>query len=120
MEEANENLSIAKLFDIKKKKKKTTKKKTKANKDGGGGFASSSSSSGATSRISLFDSSAENFFRDMDTIARLCREEERHATLEQSDIQRMSSSVTFLRYVMIINNQLFDALFVFALFALNL
>jgi len=108
MEEEKDNLSIATLFNIKEKKKKKKKKKTKANKeservaddsataanDEGGG----STSSGANPRISLFDISAENFFEDMDTIAKLCREEERNAAVEQSEIKRMFSSITFLRY----------------------
>jgi general transcription factor 3C polypeptide 2 len=109
MEEENENLTFATLFNIKEKKKKKKKKKTKANKEservaddsataandeGGGG----STSSGANPKVSLFDISVENFFEDMDTIAKLCGEEERNTAVEQSEIKRMFSSVTFLRY----------------------
>lgn len=47
-------------------------------------------------KISLFDYSVSNFFKAMDTIDKLCGEEE-DLLLEQSEIQRLSSSVTFLR-----------------------
>lgn len=100
MEEANDSLSIAKLFDLKGKMKKKNKKR-KAKKEGNTVAVDSveaANNGGGGVRISLFDFSVENFFRDMDTIARLCGEEERHATLEDSEIQRMSSSITFLRY----------------------
>lgn len=108
MEEANDNLSMATVFNNLKDKKKKQNKKTNADEEsekvavdsatapnnGGSG-----SSSDANPRICLFDLSADNFFRDMDTIARLCGEEERNAAVEQSEIKRMSSSVTFLRYM---------------------
>ncbi|KAJ1375714.1 AT hook, DNA-binding motif, partial [Sesbania bispinosa] len=107
MEEENDNVCIAKLFDLKGKKKSKKRKAKKeaetvavdstivvvsANKGGG-----ANTSNGAT--ISLFDFSVENFFRDMDTIARLCRDEEEECdtAIEQSEIQRMSSFITFLR-----------------------
>ncbi|XP_061357997.1 uncharacterized protein LOC133302261 [Gastrolobium bilobum] len=106
MEEANEDACIAELFGCKGKKKNNKTKKTAetvgveaaedsaivvAANDGG----DASTSSGV--RISLFDFSVENFFQDMDTIAKLCREEQHYAAFEQSEIQRISSSVTFLR-----------------------
>ncbi|KAI4300445.1 hypothetical protein L6164_033823 [Bauhinia variegata] len=47
-------------------------------------------------RMSLFDPSVENFFKAIDKIAKLCGEEEFH-NFEQSEIQRLSSLVTFLR-----------------------
>ncbi|KAL5067735.1 hypothetical protein RYX36_018622 [Vicia faba] len=107
MEEAEDNLPIAALFNIKKKKKKkvtTAKKESKTvavaddsitvrNNDGGG----SSTSGDSNIRVSLFDFSIENFFHDMDTIAKLCGEEEHNAAVEESEIKRLSSSVTFLR-----------------------
>ncbi|CAK8571434.1 unnamed protein product [Lathyrus sativus] len=92
MEEAEENLST----------KATKESKTVAvaddsitvrNNHGGG----SSTSGDSNLRVSLFDFSVENFFHDMETIAKLCGEEERNANVEQSEIKRMSSSVTFLR-----------------------
>jgi len=110
MEEEKDNLRIATLFNIKEKKKKKKKKKTKANKEServADDFATAANdeggdggriSSGANPRISLFDISAENFFEDMDTIAKLCGEEERNVAVEQSEIKRMFSSITFLRY----------------------
>lgn len=108
MEEAEDNLTIATLlFNIKKKKKKLIKatKESKAvvvaddsitvrNNDGGG----SNTSGESNLKVSLFNFSVENFFHDMDTIAKLCGEEERNAAVEESEIKRMSSSVTFLRY----------------------
>ncbi|RDX97408.1 General transcription factor 3C polypeptide 2 [Mucuna pruriens] len=104
MGDANENACIGELLDLKgkKKKKKKEKKTTKAvavreeadsatvNND-----ADVSTASGV--RISPFDFSVENFFRDIDTIARLCGKEEHDAAFDQSEIQGMSSSVTFLR-----------------------
>ncbi|KAK7267961.1 hypothetical protein RIF29_20642 [Crotalaria pallida] len=120
-EEANEELCIAKLFGVKNKKSNLTKKKKEKKKaeavketvtveeeeeaegddsaraaDNEEGDGDGASASGGV-RISLFEHSVENFFRDMDTIARLCGEEEETVDLEQSEIQRMSSSVTFLR-----------------------
>ncbi|TKY53068.1 General transcription factor 3C polypeptide 2 [Spatholobus suberectus] len=102
----DDSACIAELFDFqgKKKNKKKAKEATEtvavsaeaadsATVNNGGDVTAASGV-----RISLFDFSVENFFRDMDTIARLCgKEEEHHAAFDQSDIQRMSSSVTFLR-----------------------
>lgn len=108
MEEAEDNLPNATLFNIKAKKKKTKATKegqtvavavaddsiTVRNNDGGG----NSTCGDSNLRVSLFDFSVENFFHDMDTIAKLCGEEEHNAAVEQSEIKRMTSSVTFLRY----------------------
>ncbi|MCI90141.1 hypothetical protein A2U01_0111432, partial [Trifolium medium] len=58
----------------------------------------SSTGSDANPRISLFDLSVENFFEYIDTVAKLCGEEERIADVEESEIKRMFSSVIFLRY----------------------
>ncbi|KAH1227874.1 General transcription factor 3C polypeptide 2 [Glycine max] len=102
-----ENACIAEVFDFKEKKKKNKKKTAKkrvtfaeneansptvVNNDGNEDSAAAASGV----RISLFDFSVENFFRDMDTIARLCGKEN-GAALDQSEVQRLSSSVTFLR-----------------------
>ena len=103
LEAPSEELSIAELCGLgkKKKKKTTTKKKkavasetvaveaenpTKAIEDGSDGRVN----------VSLFDYSSENFFRDMDTIAKLCGQEDDTNT-EQNEIHRLYSSVTFLR-----------------------
>ncbi|GAU42321.1 hypothetical protein TSUD_25480 [Trifolium subterraneum] len=107
MEEANDNLCIATLFNLKDKKKKK-KKKTKANKKGksvavdsatapNDDGSGSSTRSDANPRISLFDLSVENFFEYIDTVAKLCGEEERNAAVEESEIKRTFSSVIFLR-----------------------
>ncbi|XP_070666185.1 uncharacterized protein [Malus domestica] len=45
----------------------------------------------------MFDDSVENHFRVMDTIAKLCGEAEEDRGVEDGEIQRLSSSVTFLR-----------------------
>ncbi|KAK1404734.1 putative general transcription factor 3C polypeptide 2-like [Heracleum sosnowskyi] len=45
--------------------------------------------------VSLFDNSVENHFRDMDKIAELCGESE--LQFDQNELQRLSSSITFLR-----------------------
>ncbi|XP_019427890.1 PREDICTED: uncharacterized protein LOC109336019 isoform X2 [Lupinus angustifolius] len=123
--EEEEELCIAKLFDVVKNKKKSNakkKNKTKSEKavtetvelkeaeaedsaravennedddavgvDDGDGDASSGGV-----RISQFDYSVDNYFHYLDTIARLCGENE-DEDFEQSEIQRISSSVTFLR-----------------------
>ncbi|XWS47227.1 hypothetical protein CRYUN_Cryun14cG0134400 [Craigia yunnanensis] len=47
-------------------------------------------------RVSIFDNSIENHFRAMDTISKLC-EEPKIEGLDETDIQRFSSSITFLR-----------------------
>ncbi|KAL2323078.1 hypothetical protein Fmac_027457 [Flemingia macrophylla] len=91
MEDAGENACIA---EQKKKTEQATrvvvaKEPDSATVNNGGaaiGF-----------RISPFDFSVENFFRDMDAIARLSGEEEPAAAFDQTEIQRISSSVTFLR-----------------------
>ncbi|XP_015901975.2 uncharacterized protein LOC107434962 isoform X2 [Ziziphus jujuba] len=53
-------------------------------------------SHGCRFKVSLFDESVENHFRAMDTISKLCREPE-EGSVDQSEIQRLSSSITFLR-----------------------
>ncbi|CAL0299349.1 unnamed protein product [Lupinus luteus] len=120
-----EELCIAKLFGVvKNKKKSNAKKKNKPkaekavtetvelkeaeaedsaravenNEDDdavGVGDGDGDAGSGGV-RTSLFDYSVDNYFHYMDTIARLCGENE-DVDFEQSEIQRISSSVTFLR-----------------------
>lgn len=53
---------------------------------------------GAGIRVSVFDYSIENHFNAMDSISNLCGEAETDS-LEESEIQRLSSSITFLRSV---------------------
>lgn len=92
MGDTEENASIAEVFDFKGK----TKNKEKAKKVTEEAVANNGGDAIAV-RISPFDYSVENFFRDMDTIARLCEKERDDAAIDQSEIQTMSSSVTFLR-----------------------
>lgn len=93
MGDTEENASIAEVFDFKgkTKNKKKGKKVTEEAVANNGGDA-------IAVRISPFDYSVENFFRDMYTIACLCEKERDDAAIDQSEIQAMSSSVTFLRY----------------------
>ncbi|XVF81207.1 hypothetical protein PTKIN_Ptkin15bG0137500 [Pterospermum kingtungense] len=51
--------------------------------------------SGPGGRVSIFDYSIENHFRAMDTISKLC-EEPNIEGLDETDIRRFSSSITFL------------------------
>ncbi|XP_057984863.1 uncharacterized protein LOC110640094 isoform X3 [Hevea brasiliensis] len=51
---------------------------------------------GAGINVSLFDYSVENHFKAMDTISKLCGEAETDS-LQEDEIQRLSSSITFLR-----------------------
>ncbi|GMJ01191.1 hypothetical protein like AT1G19485 [Hibiscus trionum] len=51
---------------------------------------------GPGAKVSVFDYSIENHFRAMDTISKLC-EEPKNISLDETDIQRFSSSITFLR-----------------------
>ncbi|KAK7313023.1 hypothetical protein VNO77_37356 [Canavalia gladiata] len=108
MEEADENACLAELFDFNRKKNKNKKKDKRDTETVAANETASSTaptvnnggdvSTSSSVRISLFDFSAENFFRDMDTVARLCGDEERYAAAsDQNEIQRMSSPVTFLR-----------------------
>lgn len=53
---------------------------------------------GCRFKVSLFDESSENHFRAMDSISKLCGEPE-EGSLDESEIQRLSSSITFLRYI---------------------
>lgn len=51
-------------------------------------------------KVSEFDYCVENHFTAIDTIAELCGEaEDGDGGIDESDIQRFSSSTTFLRYV---------------------
>lgn len=49
-------------------------------------------------RVSLFDNSVDNFFRDMDINSKLCGEVESDFQFDSSEIKRLSSSITFLKY----------------------
>ncbi|XP_040972627.1 uncharacterized protein [Gossypium hirsutum] len=51
---------------------------------------------GPGAKVSVFDYSVENHFRAMDTISKLC-EEPKIDGLDETDIRRFSSSITFLR-----------------------
>lgn len=47
-------------------------------------------------RVSIFDYSVDKHFKALDTISKLCEEPESEG-LDESDVQRLSSTVTFLR-----------------------
>lgn len=47
-------------------------------------------------RVSIFDYSVDKHFNALDTISKLCEEPESEG-LDESDVQRLSSTVTFLR-----------------------
>ncbi|KAM7254662.1 hypothetical protein ACFE04_019903 [Oxalis oulophora] len=48
-------------------------------------------------KVSLFDSSVENHFQAINQISKLCDEQHTNVDLENADVQRLSSSITFLR-----------------------
>ncbi|CAJ1968670.1 unnamed protein product [Sphenostylis stenocarpa] len=96
------NACNAELFDCneEEKNKKKTKEATerldaKASADSATVSNGGDVSTASGVRMSLFDFSVESFFRDMDTIARLCGKEERDAAMDQSAIHRISSSFAF-------------------------
>ncbi|XP_057728451.1 uncharacterized protein LOC130944244 isoform X2 [Arachis stenosperma] len=120
-----EELCIAELFGLKGKKNTKKNMKTKPKKDGnvpedsapanngadagatattvgidnGSGNDVGASNNATTSsgiRVSSFDYSAENFFRYIDDIAALCGEDQ-NTDFHHSEVQRFSSSLTFLR-----------------------
>ena len=66
--------------------------------------SASSGSSSSRVRVSPFDYTVENFFRYIDTVATLCGEEQ-NVDFKSSEIQRFTSSVTFLRYIISIYKQ---------------
>lgn len=47
--------------------------------------------------VSLFEFSVENHFKAMDTISRLCEEEAEANAIRESEIERLSSTILFLR-----------------------
>jgi hypothetical protein len=102
--EAFEEPPIAELLGIKKRGKKTKKKIGKtAKKEEGVDVAvenptgsAEDCSNGPRVTVSAFDYSVENHFRAVDTISQLCGEAD-DGGLEESEVQRLASSVTFLR-----------------------
>ncbi|XP_017415343.1 uncharacterized protein LOC108326375 isoform X1 [Vigna angularis] len=106
MEDREANAYVAQLMDCNEKeknKKKAAKQATERGSVKTSETNSATENNGADVtavngvRIALFDFSVENFFRGMDTIIRLCGQEDDVAATDQMEIQRMSSSVTFLR-----------------------
>ncbi|XP_059462909.1 uncharacterized protein LOC132191818 isoform X2 [Corylus avellana] len=105
--EAFEEPPIAELLGIKKRGKKT---KTKKNNIGGTAKeeegedvavenptgSAEDRSNGPRVTVSAFDYSVENHFRAVDTFSQLCGEAD-DGGLEESEVQRLASSVTFLR-----------------------
>ncbi len=109
MEQVEGEPPISKLFSIKrgKKKKKNNNNKEKddvpvdsVNAENPSG--SSEDCNGNRVNVSEFDYDVENHFRAMETISKLCgeteEEEEEDDALQETEIHRFSSSVTFLRY----------------------
>lgn len=75
----------------------------RAKKKPGGASADEEQPTGRLDGVGIkvleFDHCAENHFRAMDTIAELCGEaEDGDGGIDESDIQRFSSSAFFLRY----------------------
>uniref|UniRef100_A0A2N9GY86 Uncharacterized protein n=1 Tax=Fagus sylvatica TaxID=28930 RepID=A0A2N9GY86_FAGSY len=108
MEQVEGEPPISKLFSIKrgKKKKKNNNNKEKddvpvdsVNAENPSG--SSEDCNGNRVNVSEFDYDVENHFRAMETISKLCgeteEEEEEDDALQETEIHRFSSSVTFLR-----------------------
>ena len=50
--------------------------------------------------VSMFDCSVENHFKAMDKISRLCGEEPEANDVQDSEIERLSSTFLFLRSVL--------------------
>jgi hypothetical protein len=103
--EAFEEPPIAELLGIKKRGKKTKKKigRKTAKKEEGDDVAvenptgsAEDCSNGPRVTVSAFDYSVENHFGAVDTISQLCGEAD-DGGLEESEVQRLASSVTFLR-----------------------
>lgn len=99
---------LAELLDLKRAKKIAVKRRraisskskalivvaSKENEDNSTGFAEETN--GFRVRVSMFDESIENHFRAMDTISELCGEAD-ESELDVKEIQRLKSSITFLR-----------------------
>ncbi|KAE8098519.1 hypothetical protein FH972_016576 [Carpinus fangiana] len=105
--EAFEEPPIAELLGIKKRGKKTKTKKNNiggpAKEEEGDDVAVENPTGSAEDRsngprvtVSAFDYSVENHFRAMDTISQICGEADDGGP-EEGVVQRLASSVTFLR-----------------------
>ena len=85
--EEGEEPPISKLFTIKRRMNKYKKKN-----------APPSDCNGDRVTVSEFDYCVDNHFRAIETISKLCREDdEDYYALQQTEIQCLSSSLTFLR-----------------------
>ena len=47
--------------------------------------------------VSKFDYCVDNYFKAIETISKLCGEDDEDYALQQTEIQRLSASLTFLR-----------------------
>ena len=47
--------------------------------------------------VSEFDYCVDNYFKAIETISKLCGEDDEDYALQQTEIQRLSASLTFLR-----------------------
>ena len=85
----------------KKKKKKKDAPVPSANAENPSGYAENCNGEKIT--VLAFDESVENHFKAIDAISKLCGEtctEEDDAPIEESEIKRLSSSITFIRFTM--------------------
>ena len=84
-----------------KKKKKKDAPVPSANAENPSGYAENCNGEKVT--VLAFDESVENHFKAIDAISKLCGEtctEEDDAPIEESEIKRLSSSITFIRFTM--------------------
>jgi hypothetical protein len=109
MEQVEGEPPISKLFSIKRGKKKNNNNNNKEKDDVPVDSVNAENPSGSLEdcngnrvNVSEFDYDVENHFRAMETISKLCgeteEEEEEDDALQETEIHRFSSSVTFLRY----------------------
>ncbi|KAI4384888.1 hypothetical protein MLD38_002978 [Melastoma candidum] len=70
---------------------------TRTETDGREGVEGVAAAAGQEVKVSLFDSSVESHVRTMEAIAKICGREESEVSLEDREVIRLSSAITFLR-----------------------
>ena len=88
--EEGEEPPISKLFTVKRPMNK------KENKDALV-VEKPSDCNGDRVMVSKFDYCVDNYFKAIETISKLCGEDDEDYALQQTEIQRLSASLTFLR-----------------------
>ena len=88
--EEGEEPPISKLFTVKRPMNK------KENKDALV-VEKPSDCNGDRVMVSEFDYCVDNYFKAIETISKLCGEDDEDYALQQTEIQRLSASLTFLR-----------------------